>query len=266
MALPFSGWLVYLFEFVLGLILGSYLNSWIWRIHEGLWRWGGRSECIHCKRELEWNENIPLVSWLVLSGKCRTCKASIPLDYFFVELFTALLFAGLAYYHLHLSSVNQWLFFRDLFFGALLVVIFVYDWKYQIILPKVVWAGAIAGAFINFRLLLITPYSLLLGILMGGGLFLAQYLVSKGRWIGGGDVRMGVMMGVWLGWPNILVALFVSYVMGALVAIPLLITKKKGLNSEIPFGTFLAVGTMVAVLWGNVVLKWYLEFIKLSLH
>jgi prepilin signal peptidase PulO-like enzyme (type II secretory pathway) len=105
-------------------------------------------------------------------------------------------------------------------------------------------------------------YSLALGALIGSGFFLVQYVLSRGRWIGGGDVRLGVMMGALLGWPNILVALFVSYILGAIVAIPLLIMKKKGMKSEIPFGTFLSVGTLAALLWGNQVINWYWNLIK----
>lgn len=253
--------------FILGLILGSYLNSWIWRVYNHKWRFGGRSECVHCSRQLTWWENIPLVSFVFLRGKCKTCKKPIPSDYFLVELCTGILFVIVAF--IHSQSFNLTIFqsslvlFRDLFFTALLIVIFVYDYKYQYILSGVVWAGAIIALAFNYSQLLLAPYSLLLGMAIGGGLFLAQYLISKGRWIGGGDVRLGVMMGALLGWPNILFALFISYILGALVSIPLLIFKKKGLNSQIPFGTFLAVGTFITLFWGGQIVGWYLNLLKL---
>src|SRR5689334_19678265 len=86
--------------FVLGTVVGSYINSWMWRVHEGKWRWGGRSMCVQCGRALVWYENIPLVSFVCLQGRCRTCRAPIPRDYFFVELAVPALLVGLAWYHL----------------------------------------------------------------------------------------------------------------------------------------------------------------------
>lgn len=211
---------------------------------------------MHCAHKLSWWENIPLVSFLVLRGRCRACRRAIPGDYFWVELATALLFVGLTYFHLRLPVLNPWHFFRDLFFAALLVVIFIYDLKYQLVLSGVVWAGAIVGFAINYSLGLST-YSLLLGAAVGGGFFLAQYLVSRGRWVGGGDVRLGVMLGALLGWPGILLCLFLSYVIGAFVAIPLLLLGRKSWGSEVPFGTFLAVGAFVVMLWGGEIMGWY---------
>src|SRR3989338_514844 len=126
--------LVLVFNFALGLALGSYLNSWMWRVYEGKWKWGGRSMCVHCGLELSWYENIPLFSFLWLRGKCRTCQVKIPKDYFWVELFSGLMFVGLAYYHQNVVPFNQILYLRDLVFLVLLVIIFVYDAKYQIIL------------------------------------------------------------------------------------------------------------------------------------
>ena len=146
---------------------------------------------------------------------------------------------------------------RDVIFVILLIIIFVYDAKYQMILSGVVWAGAAIGLAFNFFVLQYSFFSLLIGVVVGGGFFLLQYLISKGRWVGGGDVRLGTMMGLWLGWPNVLAALFVAYVVGAISAIPLLVFKKKEMRSEIPFGTFLAVGTVVAMFWGNFLINWY---------
>lgn len=252
---------LFLYVFILGSVLGSYLNSWMWRVSRvGKEALGGRSVCVGCERKLAWYENIPLVSYVALKGKCRTCKITIPLDYFWIEALMGLLFVGLSYYHLQQATIVPERFFRDIFFLTVLMIIFVYDAKYKIILSGLVWIATIVGFVFNLYLGLST-YSLLLGGIVGGSFFLAQYVISKGKWIGGGDVRMGVMMGAWLGWPNISVALFVSYIVGAIVAVPLLLTKKKGLKSEIPFGTFLAVGTMVALLWGSKIVGWYVGLV-----
>lgn len=249
--------LVYPALAVLGLLMGSYLNAWVWRVHAGQWRWGGRSMCIYCRRQLTWYENIPLVSFVVLRGQCHTCRGVIPVSYFLTELGVALLFVGLTYWHLDILVFDQWRYLRDLVFAILLVVIFLYDLKYYEILPGVVWAGSVLALIFNYGALPYSPLSLFVGAMVGGGFFWLQYVVSKGRWIGGGDVRLGVMMGLLLGWPTILVALFISYVVGALVAAPLLFSKKKTMESAIPFGTFLAVGTFVALLWGNGIVVWY---------
>ena len=243
----------------LGLSIGSFLNSWMWRVRESppAGGWGVRSKCVSCRRELSWYENIPLVSYVFLRGRCRTCHAVIPLDYFIVELVVPALFLGFTFYHLNLPAFNPWHFFRDIFFGIILIIIFVYDLKYMTILSGVVWAGAVGGFIINYFFLHQSLLSLLIGAAVGGGFFLTQFLVSKGRWIGGGDVRMGVMMGLFLGFPTILVALFVAYIAGSAVAIPLLFLRKKTGQSAIPFGTFLAVGTFVALLWGDQIVGWY---------
>ncbi len=251
----FPPWFIFVIVGLLGLALGSFLNSWIWRVKAQ--KRGIRSVCIGCRRSLPWYENIPLLSYLWLRGRCRVCKVKIPLDYFLVELVLPLLFLGIARYHLGLGVLNPWHFFRDIFFSIILSVIFVYDAKYMTILSGVVWAGAVGGFVINYFFLRQSLAPLFIGAIVGGAFFLGQFMVSKGRWIGGGDVRLGVMMGLWLGFPTILTALFVAYILGALVAVPLLLLKKKTAQSEIPFGTFLAVGTMVAMFWGSSMIEWY---------
>ncbi len=257
-----ESWLVYSFIFALGLVLGSYLNSWMWRIHEGKYVFLGRSMCVNCSRYLAWFENIPLVSFLALRGKCRTCKIKIPSSYFFVEFATASLFLFLAMIDVN-AGVAPVRMFRDLFFAALLVVIFVYDAKYGEIVLGVTWLGAAIAAIMNLKYFGFNFTSLLLGALAGGGFFLLQYLVSKGKWIGGGDMHLGLMMGVLLGWPSILVGLFVSYVIGAIVSVGLILFGKKSMGSRIPLGTFLSIGTLVTLLWGSEIVKWYLSLISL---
>ena len=229
-------------------------------MHEGAWKWGGRSVCVGCARTLVWYENIPLVSFVWLKGRCRTCKIIIPKDYFLVELATPLLLVGLTYFHLNIITFNPWHYFRDFLFAVILIIVFVYDFKYKLILSGLTWAGVILALVINHHLGM-SIEGLALGAAVGGGFFLLQYLVSRGRWVGGGDARLGCMIGALLGWPNIVVALFFSYIMGALVAVPLLVARKKNMNSEMPFGTFLAVGTFVTLLWGSAIVGWYLRLV-----
>ncbi len=247
--------------FFLGLILGSYLNSWVWRMHENIRVMGGRSMCPNCRRQLAWYENIPVFSYLFLNGKCRTCKNPIPRHFIFVELGTALIFVLVAWVNINNPLFTPAHFFRDIFFAVLLIVIFVYDWLYQEILPSIIWVGVLVGLIFNFYLH-VNLVAMLIGALVAGGFFLLQFVVSKGRWIGGGDVRLGVLMGVWLGWPAVLAAMILAYVVGAIGGLFLIATGKKQLSSAIPFGTYLSLGTFVTLLWGSEVVGWYMNFLR----
>lgn len=256
-----TGRFLYIIIFFLGLALGSYLNSWIWRTRENIRVVNGRSMCPHCRRQLAGYENIPVLSYLFLWGKCRTCQNPIPKHFIFVELGTALIFVLVAWINLHSQAFSPAHFFRDIVFSVLLIIIFVYDWLYQEILSEVVWFGAMAGLFFNLYL----HYSLLsmaIGLLAAGGFFFLQFAASKGRWIGGGDVRLGSMMGIWLGWPAVLAALVIAYVVGAVGSLWLIAYRKKQLASATPFGTYLALGTFVAMLWGNQVVEWYMRLLR----
>lgn len=251
------------FFFFFGLILGSFLNSIIWRLWDNIAIFSrARSVCIHCRKQLSWKENIPLLSWLVLKGKCAHCHRNISAYYPLVELGVAICFTLVANYYLPVSNFSEWRLLRDLVFTAFLVVIFVQDLRYQVILPNVVWAGAVFGLVINVSFLGYDFNSLALGALIGGGFFLAQYLLSDGRWIGGGDVRLGVMMGLWLGWQNTVVAIFLAYIIGAIFAVFLLITKRASGKTAIPFGTFLAATTMISMYWGADLVQWYVGLLK----
>ncbi len=252
--------LLYVLIFLFGLIFGSFLNSWIWRTWENVRIVAGRSMCIHCGRKLTWYENIPVLSFLYLNGQCRTCKKPISWYYPVVELATAFLFLIVAWQYVD-RSLQSWFFIRDLFFVVILLIVFIFDALHKIIIPTIVWLGAIVGLFFNYFFLHFTWQNFVLGILIGGGFFLLQYIISRGRWIGGGDVRMGVMMGIWLGWPSILTALIISYVLGAVIGLGLLVFKKKAWTHEIPFGTFLSVGTFFTLFWGAEIVQWYMGLI-----
>ncbi|OGH69131.1 MAG: hypothetical protein A3D53_00265 [Candidatus Magasanikbacteria bacterium RIFCSPHIGHO2_02_FULL_45_10] len=246
---------------ILGLAMGSFLNSWMWRVHGQKWRLGERSVCVHCGRVLGWQENIPLLSFVILKGRCRICAGPIPRSYFLVELATSLLFVAITFLHNQLPVFNSWHYARDLFFIIVLIVTFVYDAKYMLVLANLTWSAVAVGLLFNYFVLRMTVESLLIGMVVGGGFFVAQYAVSKGRWVGGGDVRLGFMIGAWLGWPLTVVALFFSYVLGALVSIPLLVSKKGTMRSAVPFATFLAVGSAVTLFWGEAIFEWYLSLL-----
>jgi len=145
---------------------------------------------------------------------------------------------------------------RDFIIASFLIIIFVYDLKYYLILDKVSIPLIIIALIFNL-VLGMSFYNLLIGGLVGGGFFLVQYLISRGRWIGGGDIRLGIAMGIILGWPGVLLALFLAYLIGSVGAVILLALKKKKWGSEIPLGTFLTVATFIWLLYGDIIWQAY---------
>lgn len=243
---------------ILGLIFGSFLNAVVYRLHEkkSLWE---RSECQNCQKQIVWYDNIPVFSYFFLKGKCRNCGQKISWQYPIVELTVALLFLLIGFQYQSQISAEL---LRDLFIVLILVVIFLYDFKYQEIWDRftLIPAGILFVISLFFHWHSWTD--MLLGVLIGSGFFLLQYLVSRGKWIGGGDIRLGVLMGVILGWQNTILALFLAYLIGATVGIYLLITKKKNGKSEIPFGTFLVIGTFVAMWCVERIVGWFMSLLR----
>jgi len=218
--------------------------------------------CPHCQKKINWYDNVPLISFIVLHGKCRNCKKIISFQYPIVELTTGILFV-LAILNIEYSIFNiKYLIpvLRDLFFISVLVIIFIYDLKWYLILDIItVPAMALALAFNLF--LGYTWQNLFLAAIIGGGFFLIQYIISKGKWIGGGDIRMGALMGFMLGYPHIITGLMLSYIFGSIIGIILLIAGKKRMSSQIPFGTFLSAATIIVLLWGVDILALYSSLI-----
>jgi len=147
-------------------------------------------------------------------------------------------------------------------------VIFVYDLRWQLIPDKLTLPAIGIVVFINFivlstgnNLLANWLVNLLVAIVVGGGFFLLQFIVSKGRWIGGGDIRLGVLMGVILGWPQVAWALMLAYILGALVAVGLILTGQKKWSAQIPFGTFLTVAAFITMYWSDQIVNWYVNLI-----
>ena len=244
--------------FLFGLSIGSFVNCLVWRLHENKTILG-RSICPHCKHQLAWYDNIPLLSFIFLRGKCRYCGEKISWQYPTVELITALLFV-LAFF-IHFSGSNFLLLARDWFLISVMIIIFIYDLKYYLILD-IISLPSILIMFIFNLLLGFNLLNLLISGIIGGSFFLIQFIISKGKWLGGGDIRLGLLMGVSLAWPMSLFAILLAYVLGSLISVPLLILKKKSFKSEIPLGAFLAPATIITLFWGEVVLNWYLNLIK----
>jgi len=266
--------LIYLFIFGLGAIIGSFLNVVILRLKKGEDFVNGRSHCTKCSHVLKWYENIPLLSFLILRGKCLKCKKKISWQYPIIEFVTGSLFL-LSFLKIFnnfvcLECIDTTLF---LVFSwvviSFLILIFVYDIKYYLI-PDKISMPAVIIVFIwqivlsvlkNGKFIFEDVWLLLLSGIIIGGFFALQFIISKGKWIGGGDIRLGFLMGVILGWPYGLVALFLAYILGLIYAVPVISFGKKKMKSQIPFGTFLTVATLIVLFYGKEILDWYLGLV-----
>lgn len=256
----------YIFIFVIGIIVGSFLNVVILRLKNGGKIINARSHCPHCHHQLSAKDMVPILSFFFQHGKCQYCHKKISWQYPLVELATGLLFVlatynifggvspGLILYH-YVTAVH-WI--RDIIFICFLIVIFVYDFRWYLILDKVTIPAMIIAIILNL-LLGLSWFNLLIGAIVGFGFFGVQFLISRGKWIGGGDLRLGALMGLMLGWANLIVALFFSYIIGAIFSVGLIVLGRKKLKSQIPFGTFLAIGTIIALFWGEAIIRWYLN-------
>lgn len=246
------------FVFVFGLVIGSFLNVVICRLAEGGSVVLDRSRCPKCGHTLSWYELVPVVSFAVQRARCRACGEKISWQYPLVELATAFLFIFIydflpAYYH-------GWEMAYFFAVWASLVVLFVFDLKHYIIPNKVLYPliGLVAVHAFLGKGFMVTPHAIA-SALGAAGFFLVLYLVSRGKWIGFGDVKFGIFMGLFLGFPLILVAFFFSYFIGAIVGSVLLLRHVKALQSEIPFGPFLVLGTFIAYFYGSTIIRWYLN-------
>ncbi|MFH0987804.1 MAG: prepilin peptidase [Parcubacteria group bacterium] len=257
--------LFYVLTFVVGTVIGSFLNVVICRVPEKRPVAKGRSMCPHCKTVIKPIDLIPIVSFFALKRKCRQCAKPISWQYPLVELFTGLIFVFLLW---HSGFSGGALFLRDLVFVSALIAIMIMDGRYGIIADAVVLPMIFFSAIVNVILLSTSTnlWSLALSLVsaaaFGALFFLWQYIVSKGKWIGAGDITFGLLIGLMVGWPNVLLALFIAYVLGAIVSAVLLIMKKKTLKGQLPFGVFLSVATFITLVYGTQIVAWYLGLIR----
>lgn len=256
--------MISLLVFLFGLAAGSFLNAFIYRTEKGGSVLRGRSCCLDCKHVLSWHDLIPVLSYVFLWGKCRYCNGSISLQYPFVELAGGLLFVGTLWFALPNLTATFPVFILLGYLwiiASLLVVVFVYDLKHFIIPDKVVYP---AIAFAVAYQALSGPEAFWNAAAAGVGaavFFLAIYLLSKGRAMGFGDVKLALFMGLFLGFPVILVALALAFGAGALVGLIFIAAGKKTMRSQVPFGPFLVLGTFVALFWGNALVDFYLSWL-----
>ncbi|MEK9135255.1 MAG: prepilin peptidase [Patescibacteria group bacterium] len=242
-----------IFIFVFGLMVGSFLNCVIYRLEQGKSFLRGRSFCPNCKHQLSWQDLIPIFSFLILGGKCRYCSQKISWQYPLVELFTGIIFLSIL-----LTNSNIYAMAYLLLVSCFFIIIFVYDLKHYIIPDKVVFpAIGVALAYDLLRFDLLGRSNLLASAFGAAGFFLAIVLISRGKGMGIGDIKLAFLMGLFLGWPNIIVALFLAIFLGAIMGIGLIISGKKTLKSEVPFGPFLTIGAFSALFWGEKIINFY---------
>lgn len=246
------------FSFIFGLLIGSFINCLAWRLYKEETILG-RSYCPKCRHELRWYDNIPLLSFLLLRGKCRACHNKISWQYPLVELITGLLFAAIVS---NFSLDASWLLLKLAVFVSVLILIFIFDLRWYLIPTNVLlWAGifiAIVGYFSY-------PYGLgayLLALLISAALaslfFAAQYWITRGKGIGEGDIWLGMFLGVaFVNLSQLAVAILSAYFLGSVVGLTLLAFKKKKMGSRLPLGVFLAAGALIAIFFGTDLANWY---------
>lgn len=286
----------YFIIFIFGLIIGSFLNVVIFRLENGEKMVNDRSKCLHCKHFLIWSDLIPVLSFIFLKRKCRYCGKNISWQYPLVELGTGILFVLVMNHELGIMNheylisnifaqgaiaclggglVSGWQFLTLLFWLyiiSVLIAIFVYDLKHYIIPDKVIYP-AIVVAFVYkiFEILkfnhldlignLITIFNPFIAAILAGAFFYAIIVITRGKGMGGGDVKLGFLMGLILGWPLVLLSLFLSFIIGSVVGIFLIFLGNKKMKSVIPFGPFLVLGTFIVLFWGERIVGWYLSMI-----
>lgn len=250
--------------FILGLCIGSFLNVVILRLEKKETFLRGKSYCPQCKHFLGIKDLIPLLSFIFQKGRCRYCQRKISWQYPLVEFLTGFLFClfFVKYFFFEKELVSFFVFFiRDLVFICFLIIIFVYDLKYLLVSDKVVFFGI--GLALFSSLVFKEPFFLeaLLASLCLGGFFFFQYFFSKGKWLGPGDIGIGILIGFILGLSKMILAVFLAYIFGAVVGLFLVFKKKKSWKGEVAFGSFLCGATIIAMLFGDQIIDWYLETI-----
>jgi prepilin signal peptidase PulO-like enzyme (type II secretory pathway) len=259
-------------SFLFGAVIGSFTNCFVWRLHEEETLLD-RSYCPKCRKQIAWFDNIPILSFFILGGKCRKCGKKISWQYPLVEFTTACFFllsfyllaknftgGEFSYYYIFylisdpkfiLSLIKDWLAIFAL------TAVFIYDLRWYLIPDKMVLPAALILFLLNIFLGL-NWQVLLFCALIGAGFFLLQFLVSKGRWVGGGDIRLGLLLGFTTGnYKQLALALILTYFIGSFIGVTLVIFGKKEWGSKVPLGVFMAPAMIITLFWGQQIISWY---------
>lgn len=273
--------------FAAGLIVGSFLGAANWRLKTAediVWK---RSHCPRCGHGIRWYDNVPLLSFIVLHGRCRDCRKYISWEYPLIELMTGVLFAGVAARFfgasfLGIPGIAAGAFSRNavidmsflLFAVCYLVLIFWHDYDYMLIPDAVVYPAMIVTIFYQVYKYVQSPLgfanvgSPLTGSLVaafGAALFFAALIwMSKGKWIGGGDVKLGFLAGLIVGWPKILFVFFLTYFIGAVVSLALIVLKRKTWKSRIPFAPFVVTAVLIILFFSGQIQFWANRYLDIG--
>jgi len=268
--------LVIIFIFVMGLVWGSFLNVVIFRMSHGSSPLSGRSICPKCKHQLAWYYNVPLLSFLWLRGRCAYCKKKISIRYPLIEAMTGVMFVWwfLVGFNFFKLVGSPWSFIQPVFWlavGMVMLSIFMTDLLYMVIPLSL---NLLLFSLSLFYRVGLTGFGIMQGgdffraLLSGAGLCLlfiilqiATKAIKKVDGFGLGDIFLAPSLGLLLGWPKIIPGIFFSFVFGSIVGVGLLIFGKKKLGQYLPFGPFLILGTITALLWGGRVWGWYMSFL-----
>lgn len=246
-----------IFAVILGALVGSFLNVVILRLpNAGESIVFPASHCPKCKENIRWYDNLPVISFLLLRGKCRFCRQSISWQYPSVELLMGLLSGGLFV----TRGIGLEFFVYFIFCAALLAIIFI-DWHHQIIPDVISLPGIVLGFAVSFVRSDMTWQQSALGLCLGGGLFYAiaagYYLFTKRTGMGGGDIKLLAMIGAFLGWQALPFVIFCSALLGTIVGIWVMIQQGKGGKTVVPYGPFLAVACYFHIFFEQTILHYY---------
>jgi leader peptidase (prepilin peptidase) / N-methyltransferase len=266
---------------VLGVVFGSFVNAWVWRLHEQEELEGkktkaaearrkrlsitkGRSMCPYCEHELGAKDLVPVVSWLALHGRCRYCRKPISWQYPVVEIITGALFAlSYVWWPVGFNAAQVFAFVVWLGCVVAFMALALYDLRWfllpdQIVLPLIVVVAVSVMVQFMWRHDLAHLWEPVIGASVIGGLFWLLWRVSDGKWIGYGDVKLSIVLGLLAGTPaKAFLVIFLASLLGTIVSIPLLAKGRAGLKLHIPFGPYLLAATVVVVLYGSLIIDWY---------
>ncbi len=244
--------------FIFGICIGSFLNVCIFRLPAGKSIVNPPSSCPECGTAIRFYDNLPVLSYFILRGRCRHCHTPIAFRYVLVELLGGLM--ALCVY-LRFGPGSEGIVYYA-FIAALIVIMFI-DIDHRIIPDVISLPGIVLGFAASFLLPSLSWTDSLLGLLAGGGSLYAvawgYELITGKEGMGGGDIKLLAMIGAFIGWKGVLLTIFMGSAIGTLVGLTDMVAKKKNMKMRIPFGPFLAIGAIIHLFWGNKLIAWYLN-------
>lgn len=245
--------MISIFIFIFGLCIGSFLNVLIYRLPRSL-SIGGRSFCPHCKEKINWYDNIPLLSFVLLKGKCRHCHSPIGWRYPIVEILTGFLFLGVIGGIRETGVIGV---LGYLVIVSAMVAVFFIDLEHQIIPDELIFLSVIVFFISNYQLAINNFFV----AVITGLFFLALHVFTKGQGMGMGDVKLAFLMGLVLGFPGIVFALYLAFLTGAIIGIILIIIGKKRFGQQIAFGPYLVAANLVFIFFKDQINQWLTAYI-----